>query len=137
MASWISSTGGRGNAENPLKVVEAYQAFFAAAGAVAQSTPAFAAGVVADSVDVYNNANNVPVRVTLLAASVSGQKEYIVQPGQSKSISLEGLDPITGVTITPTTNRVAAGIVLVNAANFALNAATWEAFVVDVTIVEK
>ena len=137
MASWISSTGGRGNAENPLKVVEAYQAFFAAAGAAATTTPAFAAGIVADSVDVYNNANTVPVRVTLTAANISGQKEYIVQPWQSKSISLEGLDPITGITITPTVNRTVAGIALVNAANYALVAATGEAFIVDITIVEK
>ena len=137
MASWISSTGWRSNAENPLKVVEAYQAFFAAAGAVAQTTPAFAAGIVADSIDVYNNANTVPVRVTLTAASISGQKEYIVQPGQSKSISLEGLNPITGVTVTPTVNRTTAGIGIVNAANYALVAATGEAFVVDITIVEK
>jgi len=137
MASWISSTGGRGNAENPLKVVEAYQAVFAATGAVAVTTPAFTTGAVADSIDVYNNANLTPVRVTLTAAGITGQKEYIVQPGQSKSISLDGLDPITAVVITPTVNRATAGISIVNAANFALVATPGELFVVDVTIVEK
>jgi hypothetical protein len=34
-------------------------------------------------------------------------------------------------------NRTTAGIGIVNAANYALVAATGEAFVVDVTIVEK
>lgn len=137
MASWISSTWGRGNAENPLKVVEAYQAVFAPTGAASVTTPAFTTGAVADSIDVYNNANLTPVRVTLVANGITGQKEFIVQPWQSKSISLDGLDPITAVTVTPTVNEDVPGITLVNAANFALATAPGELFVVDITVVEK
>ena len=120
-------------------MLQSYTAKFAAIGAAAATTPVFGAGIVADSIDVYNDAQTVPVRVTIVAAGTAGQLEFVVRAGQSKSIGFDGRDLITAVTVTPVTDATAPGAVaaLVNATSYPALVATGEAFSVDITLVEK
>lgn len=107
MALGVTGSGVALQGENPKKVLDGGLIIHTAADFAAKTyTPATAERY--DSA-LITNYSEVPVRITVTAATMLGSKVYLVLPTQAVSVGFDGADPITAIVSEPVELGTTAG----------------------------